>query len=50
MGPPIHGIDRPMRKLVVMRWLALYALEKDEVKIVRVVDSAMDMRRLLRRL
>lgn len=46
MGPARPGISPKARVLVVQRWLALYAIDDNEIRIVRIVDSAVDTRRI----
>lgn len=46
MGPGRSDIAQSARMLVIERWLALYAIIDDTVRIVRVVDSAVDLRRV----
>ena len=44
MGPKRPDIARGARILVVERWLVLYACDTDDVRIVRVIDGASDLR------
>ncbi|HWT60165.1 MAG TPA: type II toxin-antitoxin system RelE/ParE family toxin [Rhizobium sp.] len=44
MGPKRPDIARGARILVVERWLVLYACDSDDVRIVRVIDGASDLR------
>ncbi|MDP9839530.1 toxin ParE1/3/4 [Neorhizobium huautlense] len=46
MGPARPGIAPRARVLVIQRWLALYAIDDHEIRIVRIVDSAVDTRRI----
>ncbi|WP_105384233.1 type II toxin-antitoxin system RelE/ParE family toxin [Neorhizobium alkalisoli] len=46
MGPARPDIAEAARMLVVERWLALYAIAEDRVRIVRIVDGAADLRRV----
>ena len=42
-GPPRPDIADDARMLVIVRWLALYEIAKDGVRIMRVVDAARDL-------
>ena len=44
MGPKRPDIARGARILMVERWLVLYACDSDDVRIVRVIDGASDLR------
>ncbi|MCQ1765856.1 type II toxin-antitoxin system RelE/ParE family toxin [Neorhizobium galegae] len=46
MGPARSDIAQSARMLVIERWLALYAIVDDTVRIVRVVDGSADLRRV----
>ena len=46
MGAPRPDIAANARVLVVHRWLVLYEFSDGRVRIVRVVDGALDLRRL----
>lgn len=45
MGPSRPDIAPTARLLVVHRWLILYEFANDRIRIVRVVDGAVDLRR-----
>jgi toxin ParE1/3/4 len=42
-GPPRPDIADDARMLVIVRWLALYEITKDGVRIIRVVDAARNL-------
>ncbi|RFB91988.1 plasmid stabilization protein [Rhizobium leguminosarum bv. trifolii] len=44
MGPKRPDIARGARILVIERWLVLYTCDSDDVRIVRVIDGASDLR------
>ena len=46
MGPRRTDIDAAARMLVVERWLVLYRLDDDAVRIIRVLDGSSDLRRV----
>lgn len=46
MGPARSDIAQSARMLVIERWLALYAIVDDTVRIIRVVDGSADLRRV----
>ncbi len=46
LGPARPDIADEARLLVAERWLALYAIAGDGVRIVRIVDGAVDLRRI----
>ncbi|MCJ9753588.1 type II toxin-antitoxin system RelE/ParE family toxin [Neorhizobium sp. BETTINA12A] len=46
MGPGRPDIAQSARMLVVERWLALYAIADDTVRVVRIVDGAADLGRV----
>ena len=46
LGPERPDIVPDARMLVIERWLALYRIEGDDVRIVRVVDGARDLTRI----
>ncbi|MBI5323187.1 type II toxin-antitoxin system RelE/ParE family toxin [Bradyrhizobium sp.] len=46
LGPERPDIAPDARMLVIDRWLALYRIEDDNVRIVRVVDGARDLTRI----
>ena len=46
MGPARTDIAKTARVLVVERWLALYAIAEDRVRIVRIMDGAADLRQI----
>jgi toxin ParE1/3/4 len=46
MGPARSDIAQSARMLVIERWLALYAIVDDTVRIVRVIDGSADLRRV----
>jgi toxin ParE1/3/4 len=46
MGPGRPDITQSARMLLVERWLALYAIADDTVRVVRIVDGAADLRRV----
>ncbi|OHV84415.1 type II toxin-antitoxin system RelE/ParE family toxin [Rhizobium sp. LCM 4573] len=46
MGPARPDIAETARMLVVERWLVLYATDGDAVRVVRVVDGVVDLRRV----
>jgi len=46
MGPGRSDIAQSARMLVIERWLALYAIVDDTVRIVRVIDGSADLRRI----
>jgi toxin ParE1/3/4 len=46
LGPERPDIAPDARMLVIDRWLALYRIEGDDVRIVRVVDGARDLTRI----
>ena len=47
LGPARPEIHREARSLVIERWLVLYTLVEGGVLIVRVVDGARDLSRVL---
>lgn len=44
MGPKRPEIAADARVLVVERWLVLYSVDNDDVRIVRIIDGASDLR------
>lgn len=46
MGPMRPDIAETARMMVVERWLVLYALVDETVRIVRIVDGVIDLRRI----
>ncbi|WP_280951775.1 type II toxin-antitoxin system RelE/ParE family toxin [Rhizobium chutanense] len=44
MGPKRPEIAEDARVLVVERWLVLYSFDSEDVRIVRVMDGASDLR------
>jgi toxin ParE1/3/4 len=46
LGPRRPDIAAEARSLLVERWLVLYALEDDQVRIVRVVDGVVDLQEI----
>ena len=46
LGPERPDIAPDARMLVIDRWLVLYRIEGDGVRIVRVVDGARDLTRI----
>jgi toxin ParE1/3/4 len=44
MGPRRPDIDEAARMLVVQRWLVLYAVDEDAVRIIRIIDGSADLR------
>ncbi|MDR6816681.1 toxin ParE1/3/4 [Neorhizobium sp. 2083] len=46
MGPGRSDIAQSARMLVIERWLALYAIVDDTVRIVRIIDGSADLRRI----
>jgi len=44
MGPKRPEIATDARVLVVERWLVLYSVDNDDVRIVRIMDGASDLR------
>jgi len=47
LGPPHREFDETARALVVMRWIVVYSAHEDDVRIVRIFDSASDILRQL---
>lgn len=47
LGPARPKIGAGARVLIIERWLALYKVEPGGVQIVRVVDGARDLEKLL---
>lgn len=47
LGPAHPDIDETARMLVVMRWIVVYSVHDDDVRIVRVLDAASDVYRRL---
>ncbi|WP_260692936.1 type II toxin-antitoxin system RelE/ParE family toxin [Rhizobium laguerreae] len=43
MGPERPEIAADARVLVIERWLALYSIDNDDVRIVRILDGASDL-------
>ncbi|MGR9247393.1 type II toxin-antitoxin system RelE/ParE family toxin [Rhizobium leguminosarum] len=44
MGPKRSEIAADARVLVIERWLALYSVDNDDVRIVRILDGMSDLR------
>ncbi|ARQ59425.1 MULTISPECIES: type II toxin-antitoxin system RelE/ParE family toxin [Rhizobium] len=44
IGPKRPEIARDARVLVVERWLVLYSCDRDDVRIIRIIDGASDLR------
>jgi toxin ParE1/3/4 len=42
-GPPRSDIAGDARMLVIARWLALYAITKGGIRIMRIVDAARNL-------
>jgi toxin ParE1/3/4 len=48
LGPERPDIAPHARSLLMDRWLILYRVDGDEIRVVRVLDGARDLRRLAR--
>ena len=46
MGPQREDIFSGARALVIDRWLAIYVLENDVARVMRILDGARDLREL----
>lgn len=46
MGPARPEIGERARSLLIERWLILYRVDADAVRIIRIVDGARDLKRL----
>jgi toxin ParE1/3/4 len=45
-APPVLRFAEEARALIIERWIALYRLVEDGVRVVRIVDGARDLTRI----